>query len=116
MVFAYGYIPIGKIAEVYDGSSKVLLFSSPGVTTTVILPPSFISVDMIGRGAGNFEVSLPRDFVLPLGSSALLNGDDLFVLAKSVKKLTDDRDSYQKVLFVSSVNIFELKFVQVKKL
>ncbi len=36
-VFALGNIPIGRVAEVYFNSSKIVLFSSPGEKTEVVI-------------------------------------------------------------------------------
>lgn len=114
-VFAYGNVPIGKIVEVYGNSSKVLLFSSSKEKTEVIISGKDASMPIIGRGGGNFEMILPRDFVLEKGTEVILPGITPHTVAIVETILSDPRDSYQKALLKSPVNIFELKFVEVEK-
>ena len=123
-VFALGDVPIGRIAEVYANSSKVILFSNPGEKTEVVIAPGQnstgapgknIFMEAVGRGGGNFEMILPRDFVLDTGTEASLPGLNPFVLAKVQTILSDPRDSYAKALLSSPVNIQQQKFVEVEK-
>ncbi len=114
-VFAYGNVPIGKIVEVYANSSKVVLYSSPGEKTDVIVGGKGITMQLIGRGAGNFEMILPRDFVLENGTEVVLTGLTSHTIATVQTILSDPRDSYQKALLKSPVNIFELNSVEVEK-
>ena len=134
-VFAFGNVPIGRIAEVYANSSKVVLFSNPGEKTEAIV--SLVSADSqinssedyaikrqagrdayleaVGRGGGNFEMILPRDFVLQVGDEVVLPGTHPYVLATVQSTISDPRDSFQKALLASPINIQELKFVEVEK-
>ena len=112
MVFALGDVPIGRIAEVY-ASSKVILFSNPGEKTEVVLSGRNIFMQVIGRGGGNFEMILPRDFILDKGTEVVLPGLTPYVLAVVETIISDPRDSFQKALLVSPVNVQELKFVEV---
>ena len=114
-VFAFGNVSIGRIAEVYANSSKVILFSNPGEKTDVIIPSKNIFMQAIGRGGGNFEMILPRDFVLEKGNEVVLPGITPYVLGIVQSILSDPRDSFQKALLVSPVNIQELKFVEVEQ-
>ena len=114
-VFALGYIPIGSVAEVYANSSKVILFSSPEEKTEVVVSGKDTFMQIIGRGGGNFEMILPRDFVVEIGTEVVLPGINPYVIAKVETIISDPRDSYQKALLASPVNIQELKFVEVKK-
>lgn len=115
IVFAFGYIPIGKVSEAFNHSAKVLLFSSPQEKTEAIISDSNIFVDLIGRGGGNFEIILPRDLALTKGQEIILTGNNPFVVAVMDSVITDARDAYQKAILKSPVNIQEIKFVQVKK-
>jgi len=112
LVFAEGVIPIGKIAEVNRNSSKVLLFSTPGETIEAELGGTYFS--LLGRGAGNFEVETPRDYLLPIGQEALLPGITPFVLAKVEGILSAPRDAFKRALLQVPVNLRELKFVEVE--
>jgi hypothetical protein len=131
-VFALGNIPIGRVAEVYASTSKVILYSNPSEKTEVIVSVSMpssetlfliepinnkkdIFLEAIGRGGGNFEMILPRDFVLEKGTEIQLPGITPFTLGTVSAIISDPRDAFTKALLVSPVNIQELKFVQVQK-
>jgi cell shape-determining protein MreC len=114
-VFALGNIPIGRIVEVDANSSKVILFSSPGEKTEVIVNGKYVFMELVGRGGGNFEMILPRDFVLDVGTEVVLPGATPYVLGTVATIISDPRDAFQKALLVSPVNIQELKFVQVEQ-
>jgi len=128
-VFAFGNVPIGYIAETYGNSSKVILFSNPGEKTEVVISlgspfgeasPSAgqagknIFMQVVGRGGGNFEMILPRDFILDVETEVVLPGITPYVLGVVQTIISDPRDSFQKALLVSPVNIQELKFVEVE--
>jgi len=115
LVLAHGDVPLGRISEVYPKSAKVTLFSSSKEVTNVLISGKNIYMDLMGRGGGNFEMILPRDLVLEKGTEVLLPNIDNYVLAKVEGVITDPRESYQKAILRSPVNIQELKFVQVVK-
>lgn len=123
-VFALGNIPVGRIAEVYQYSSKVILFSTPGEKTEVIVGKparpdgrsgGHVFMQVVGRGGGNFEMILLKDFVMEKGMEVILPGINPSVLARVETIISDSRDPFQKALLVSPVNIWELKFVEVEK-
>lgn len=112
-VFAFGNIPIGRVDAVYADSSKVVLFSNSEERTSVYINDALF--DLVGRGGGNFELILPRDFILEKGAHAVLPGIVPHVVATVVSTISDPRDSFKKVLLTSPINISELKFVQIEK-
>lgn len=114
-VFALGNIPIGRVSEVYADSSKVVLYSNPGENTEVVLGGKDVFMTAVGRGGGNFEMLLPRDFVLDIGTEIDLPGTHPYILGYVASIVSDPRDAYQKALLRSPINIFELKFVEVEK-
>lgn len=119
-VFAKGFVPIGRVAEAYSSSSKVILFSNAGEKTQAIISPlagqagGNIFAELVGRGGGNFEIVLPRDIVLWKGDQAVLPGLTPYVIGIVETVISDPRDSSQKALLVAPVNIQELKFVEVE--
>lgn len=115
LVFALGNIPVGKISEVFSDSAKVTLFSTSGEKTEVVINGKDTFMQLVGRGGGNFEMTLPREFELSEGTEVTLPGINSYLLAKVVTIISDPRDSYKKALLVSPVNIQELKFVQIVK-
>ncbi len=114
-VFARGFVPIGRIAEVYLNTAKVILYSNPGEKTEVVITGKDTFMQIIGRGGGNFEMILPRDFVIEKGIEVVLPGLTPYVIATVQTITSDPRDAYQKALLSSPVNIQELKFVEVEK-
>ncbi len=114
-VFALGNVPIGYVAEVYPSSAKVILYSNPSEQTEVVVSGRDVYMEAMGRGGGNFEMILPRDFVLENGSEVVLPGMTSYVLGVVKTIISDPRDSYQKALLVSPVNIQQLKFVEVER-
>ncbi len=113
-VFALGDIPIGKVAEVYSSSSRVVLFSTNGEKTQVVLSAQNTFLELVGRGGGNFEMIIPRDFKLLKGEQVVLPGISPKVVAVVETIISDPRDAFQKALLVAPVNIQELKFVEVQ--
>jgi len=114
-VFAFGNIPIGKIAEAYANSSKVLMYSNSGEKTEVIVVGRDTYLQAVGRGGGNFEIILPKDFNLDNGTEIVLPGITSYVLGVVVKTISDPRDAFVKALIASPVNIQSLKFVEVER-
>ncbi len=126
MVFIFADIPIGKISEAYLNSSKVILFSTAGEKTQVVVgadntrpndptrPVGQVFTEVVGRGGGNFEMIMPRDFVLKKGDQVVLSGIVPYVLGVVETIISDPRDPFIKALLVSPVNIQELKFVEVE--
>lgn len=114
-VFAYGNIPIGKVSEVFSNTSKIVLFSTPGEKTEVVIGGRDTFMTLVGRGGGNFEMTLPRDFIIEIGSTVHLPGIDSYIVGTVETIISDPRDAFQKALLTSPINIQELKFVEVEK-
>ena len=82
IVFARGNVPVGKISSVYPNSSKVVLFSTSGEKTQVVAGDRNIFLEAVGRGGGNFEVIMSREFTLVKGDEgARIDGAVADVLA-----------------------------------
>lgn len=113
LVFALGDVPLGRVSEVFDKSSRVVLFSSAKEASNVLLMPDNLHIDLVGRGGGNFEAVLPRDLSVKEDSLIYWSLGDNYILAKFEKVISSERDAFQKVLFTSPVNMHELRFVQV---
>ncbi|TSC77659.1 MAG: Uncharacterized protein G01um101424_282 [Parcubacteria group bacterium Gr01-1014_24] len=126
IIFALGNVPIGRVSDVYQSSSKIILFSNAGEKTQVVIAPKDtrpndrsrpvgqVFIEIVGRGGGNFEMALPRDFTLSKGDQIVLPGINPYVLGTVQTIISDPRDPFVKALLVSPVNIQELKFVEVE--
>jgi len=115
LVYAYGEIPIGRTSEVYDNTSLVTLYSSPGQKTEGIIDGVLSSVELVGRGGGNFETIVPVELTLQNGSIIYIPGFSAKVLAVVKSVISDPSDPFKKVILSSPVNIESLKWVQIKK-
>jgi cell shape-determining protein MreC len=113
--FAFGNIPIGRIAEIYPNSSKVILFSNAGEKTQAIMSGKNVFMELVGRGGGNFEMILPRDTILQKGDLVTMPGINPYVIAIVETVISDPRDPFTKVLLTCPINIQELKFVEVEQ-
>lgn len=113
-VYAYGYVPIGYVGEVYTNTSKVILYSTSKEKVDVLVSVSGTSLEAVGRGSGNFEMILPRDFEISVNEVVYLPGTSQ-TLAYVSEIISDPRDSFKKALLQSPINIFDLRFVEVEK-
>jgi rod shape-determining protein MreC len=126
IVFALGNIPIGRVDLVYENSARIILFSNAGEKTQAIVtggdtrpndqtrPVGQVSLEIVGRGGGNFDVILPRDFILEKGDQVVMSGINPYLLAVAETVISDPRDPFIKFLLRSPVNIQELKFVEIE--
>jgi len=112
-VFALGNVPIGRIALAYSNSSKVILFSNSGEKTQAVVLGINIFMELVGRGGGNFEMIMPKDFILQKGDQVVMPGINPYLLAVVERIIFDPRDPFVKALLASPVNVQELKFVEV---
>lgn len=115
IVFAGGNVPIGRVAEISANSAKVILFSNPGEKTQAIISEKNISLELVGRGGGNFEIIIPRDLTLQKGDQVVMPGLNPYLLAVVETIISDPRDPFTKALLVSPVNIQEIKFVEIEQ-
>jgi cell shape-determining protein MreC len=114
-VFALGDVPIGRVDTVYADSSKVVLFSNAGEKTQAVVSGKDIFLELTGRGGGNFEMIMPKDFTMQKGDQVLMPGINNYVLAIAQKIISDPRDPFTKALLTSPVNIQEQKFVEIEQ-
>ncbi len=106
-------IVIGKIAEVFDNSSKVLLLSSPREKVDVVIGSNNISAIADGRGGGNFEIKLPRDAKVYIGDAVSVPGMDTHILGVVEYIESTPSDPFKTIIFRGTVDIFKLKWVEV---
>lgn len=114
IVFAYSTIAIGTISEVYTHTSKVTLFSSPGVIFDGLLINDNTHIETKGNGGGNLEATLPREVSVEIGEVMVTPGTTGHTVATVGKIVSDPRDPFQKVILVSPINMNQLRFVEVQ--
>ncbi len=114
-VYASAVVPIGTLSSVYAHTSVVKLYSTPNETTPAQIEGSNASVELVGRGGGNFEMMIPKDLEVPTGTNIILPHIQSKIVAIVVERISDPRDPVNKVLLRSPINVQELKWVEVKK-
>lgn len=114
-VFANANIPIGYVSHIYKDSSLVSLYSNPGETTEVMISGSNASVELVGRGGGNFEMSVPIDLPSDRGTMVLLPSSGSMVIATIEDVISNPTDPVKRVILRSPANIQQLKWVQIEK-
>lgn len=113
-VYAFGSVALGTISDTKAHSSTVLLYSSPNRETVGSVSGSDLSVTLIGRGAGEYEVRMPRDIAFEQGGVITDQTIGVHPLATILKIITDPRDPFQKLLAKAPVNLQTLKYVVVR--
>ncbi len=112
-VLTDGNIHIGYISEVFDNSSRVTLYSSPGEKVKVFIGNNNIEKEAQGLGAGNFSIDMPREASVEVGDAITIPSISSNVFSVVQKIEFKDTDSFEKLFFTSPVNIAELKWVEV---
>ncbi len=114
-VFGNVITPIGEVVQVYDNTSLVALYSNPGKSTDAIIDVTNTSVELIGRGGGNFEMTVPVDIPFEKGTSVLLPNIQSEIIAIMQDVISTPNDPLKKILLSSPINVQSLKWVFVKR-
>jgi len=113
LVFAVPNIPIGQVIDVFDQTAKVILFSSPGQKHEVLLGTNKIPAVAIGRGGGQYEVSIPRGLNIAVGDFVIYANLDAQPMGKIIYIDSNSSLPFEKILFSAPVNIYQLRWVTV---
>ncbi len=92
-----------------------MLYSNPGQITEAVIDGSNASVEIVGRGGGNFEMTIPLDLSAESGKLIILPNTTSEVVAIVDRLISNPTDPIKKVLLRSPVNIQNLKWVQIKR-
>lgn len=112
IIYASGDMPIGKIIEVYDNTSKAILFSSPNEKTEIGIGANNVTAMAIGRGGGQYFVELPRGLNIKVGD--IIIHSNLNKLLGKVGLIDEDPAlTFERIYFASPINIYEIKWVKV---
>ncbi|OHA16823.1 MAG: hypothetical protein A3C79_00645 [Candidatus Taylorbacteria bacterium RIFCSPHIGHO2_02_FULL_45_28] len=115
LVYAPGDVLIGRVFDVLTTTAKVKFFSSPGELYPISIGPKHSAATAIGRGGGQYEAQVSRDIDVEEGDFVLNSGlnDKPFGFVSAV--LLDPTQPFKTVLFASPVNIYQLRWVLIKK-
>jgi rod shape-determining protein MreC len=114
-VYANAHVPIGEVSKVYLSTSLIMLYSNPGHITEAILESSNATVELVGRGGGNFEMTIPLELSSDKGAFVVLPNALPEIVATVEEVISIPTDPIKKILLSSPVNIQSLKWVQIKK-
>lgn len=112
-VFVDG-INIGTIYEMTDSYSKVKLYSTPKEKIDVVLFGSDVFMQAIGRGGGNFEITVPSGIDVQNGNEIYIPGFVPSILGIVDSTISTPNDPFKKVIVRSTINFNHLKWVEVK--
>jgi cell shape-determining protein MreC len=113
-VYTNGNTPIGNVSKVYSNTSLITLYSNPGQITEAMLSGSNISVQLLGRGGGNFEMIIPNDLPSPKGTMVILPYIRSEIIAIIDEIISSPTDPVKKIILRSPINIEELRWVEIK--
>lgn len=113
-VYAFGGVALGTISDVSERQSTVLLFSASGRETAGTVNDTSATVTLIGRGAGEYEVRMPRDVYFEEGGVISEQGVYAAPLATIEKIVSDPRDPFQRLLAKIPLNVQTITWVLVR--
>jgi len=100
---------------VYSNTSLVTLYTNPGQATEAMIEGTNTNIELIGRGGGNFEMTIPLDLPFAKGNLVYLPSMQSEIIAIIEDVISSPNDPVKKVLLSSPVNVQSLKWVFVKR-
>lgn len=110
-IIVAGSVAVGEVRAVYGRSSLVVLFSSPGRETEVLIGEENIRAIAVGIGGGTFEVKIPRGITVLEGASVRMPHISPIVFGSITLVATNPAESFQRVLFRNPVSLSTLSTV-----
>ncbi len=114
-VYGPGEILVGRVNEVTDSSSKVVLFSSVGEKSDVTVERTSESISIIGTGGGNLEAEAAQEMDIIIGDTVVLPQFNGAIIASVVSIDTSVTSAFKRVLLKSPLNIFSFRWVKVAR-
>lgn len=114
-VYVGNMISIGEVAEVYENTSKVVLYSSPNQPYDVLVGTSSIKVTAYGKGAGVYEAEVPREAGIAVGDIVTVPAISHAIYGKVETVVTDPSRTFASIFFKSPVSIQSLTKVYVEQ-
>ena len=104
---------IGTVSQVFPSFSRVKLFSTPSEKTQAVLERYEMPVELVGAGAGNFKIVVPRDTPVEIGDRILSARLDATLLAVVAEINLESTDSFKEILAKGPANIFSVRFIKI---
>lgn len=112
LIFADQEVILGQVELVTGSYSKVKLYSTSGVKIPVVVGETAVPSIAEGLGGGNFSLTLPRGVDIKVGDEVKTSIVGDYILGYVANIYKDANDPFQKIIFRSPYNIFELEWVQ----
>lgn len=106
-------VVVGEIAAVFETTSKVKFFSSPGERINVVIGKQAVPAVAMGYGGGNFEINIPRDASVSEGDPILAPNIMPHILGVVEYIESKQSDPFKHILFKSPISPFEIETVEV---
>lgn len=113
LVYGIGGIPIGRVGEVTDTTSKVVMFSNVGEKNQVIVERTGLALSVEGIGGGNFETQVAHDTDIVVDDLIILPQFDAAVVASVAAIDANVTSALKQVLFRVPINVFNLRWVEI---
>ena len=114
-VYAGGNVLMGYVSEVYETTSRVTLISAPGLSYQAFIHNT-LPISLEGQGAGSMRGSVPIGSSVAVGDTISIPGIALKYVGEVSHVEVKEGTTFQTVYMRLPVNIFELKFVDVRAL
>ena len=112
LVSSHSHVVLGVVQTVYDDTSIVELFSSPESRHEVILGQG-VRAQAVGKGAGVYEVSLPRGTRVNIGDPVYIPSITPRVYGVIDYISEEEARPFITVMFKTPVNVERLTYVEV---
>ncbi len=117
-VAAGGSVYIGRVAEVYAGSSRVVLFSAPGESHDALLmhraATTTLAISVAGQGGGSLSAEVPAGTAVAVGDEVVFPGLAPQFVAQVVAVEESTQASFKTIYMQLPVSIASLRFVEVR--
>ncbi len=111
LVYAHNALAIGRISHVAESMSTVTLFSSGGEVQEFEVLRTGTSVEAYGKGGGNFELYVPKDFDVVEGDVLQEPSSGLSAVATVYSVDKTSQNSFKKVYARVPLPVFQSRFV-----
>lgn len=110
-----GGVPLGRVAAVTGGSSRVLLFSAPHTNTPAWAGNARTPIVLTGAGGGAFESSAPKDAGLVAGDLVYAAHEGAAALGTIVRLDSDPSSAAVTLRIQPLINPFSLTWVLISR-
>lgn len=107
-----GYV-VGSVSEIHENFSKIKMFSSFGTKTNIYLGENKTMVTMVGAGSGNFNISVPKEFVVEKDDYAIYPGEGTKMIATVRSVEYKSGETFKQVVLSIPFNIKNIRMVGV---